>query len=267
MRPIELTLEEMSKLVSEIKGDGQELLLLHGWGMNSGIWQGITSVLSQTYRVRTLDLPGYGENHSRCPSPYTLATLTSDVANSIEEPVVVVGWSLGGLVAQSLALHYPQKVAALVCVTSSPKFQAEEEWPGIQPDLLQAFAGQLRTDTAKTIDRFLAIQAMGAEHPKEQILRVRDLLNARPAPTQEALAGGLSILQQADLRQQLKHIACPNLWVFGRLDKLVPVSTLEQVERLLPSSRSALFPKASHAPFISHREGFLQMLHDFVKNL
>ncbi|MDF2179244.1 pimeloyl-ACP methyl ester esterase BioH [Aliiglaciecola sp. CAU 1673] len=256
-----------TELISEYIGTGPDILFLHGWGMNSGIWKDIAEALSHSYRVTTLDLPGFGQNYRHFPEPYDLESVTELVASSMHKPAAVIGWSLGGLVAQSLALNFPEKVAALVCVTSSPKFQSEQDWPGIKADVLKAFAGQLRGDTAKTIDRFLAIQAMGAERPKEQIMAIRALINARPAPAAEALAGGLAILEQADLREQLEKIQCPNLWIYGRLDSLVPVASLELVERLLPTSRSALFPNASHAPFLSHGQAFTNMLSGFLSEV
>nr|WP_277603506.1 pimeloyl-ACP methyl ester esterase BioH [Bowmanella dokdonensis] len=232
-------------------------MLLHGWGLNSAVWHELADGLKDRYRVSLLDLPGFGLNRDILPEQYDLPSLTRLVAGQIERPTLILGWSLGGLIAQQLALSYPQMVRGLVCVTSSPRFVAAQDWPGIKPEVLRAFASQLHSDIAKTIERFLAIQALGSARAKADILALRGLISQRPLPASRALAEGLNILELTDLRQQIRHIACPTLRIYGGKDSLVPAAALEQIEALQPASSSMLFPSASHAPFISHSGEFV----------
>lgn len=248
-------------------GCGPDILLLHGWGLNSEVWQPLLDRLQSHFCFHLLDLPGFGVNHQLAPDHYNLATVTELVARHLTRPTVVLGWSLGGLVAQQLALQYPQRVRALVCITSSPRFLADDNWPGIKDDVLRAFAAQLRSDPAATVERFLAIQALGSERARADIQLLKQQISRRPTANPVALKHGLNILREADLRHQLKQIECPTLRIYGRNDSLVPKAALEQIEALQPQATSMLFPKASHAPFISHADEFAEALHHYLARL
>ncbi|AEE25111.1 bioH protein [Glaciecola sp. 4H-3-7+YE-5] len=245
-------------LKTRTAGSGPSLVLLHGWGVNSGVWQPIAAQLEQHFSVTYVDLPGFGENFQALPEPYNLANLAASVANFLPENSVLAGWSLGGLVAQQIALHEPTKVQRLVLIATSPKFQKSHDWPGIEPTILQAFSQQLVKNLSKTIERFLAIQAMGSDSAKADIKKIKSSIEASPQADIAALTAGLTILEQADLRAELASLSMPVHWMLGRLDSLVPAKLNEYVQQHLPPNHSVtVFPHASHAPFISHTEHFM----------
>ncbi|QHJ12462.1 Pimeloyl-[acyl-carrier protein] methyl ester esterase [Paraglaciecola mesophila] len=245
-------------LKTRTAGSGPNLVLLHGWGVNSGVWQPIAAQLEQQFSVTYVDLPGFGENYQALSKPYDLANLAASVASVIPENSLLAGWSLGGLVAQKIALHEPAKVSQLVLIASSPKFQKSDDWPGIEPTILQTFSQQLVKNLSKTIDRFLAIQAMGSDSAKTDIKKIKSSIEASPQADIAALTAGLKILEQVDLRTELASLTMPVHWMLGRLDSLVPAKLNEYVQQKLPSNHSvSVFPHASHAPFISHTEHFL----------
>ncbi|GGD77116.1 pimeloyl-ACP methyl ester esterase BioH [Lacimicrobium alkaliphilum] len=253
-------------LIAEQLGSGPELVFLHGWGLNSAVWKNFVAGLSHEYRITLIDLPGFGVNNQILPDNYNLDAITTMIGEVLPSASVLIGWSLGGLVAQKLAIEYPDRVQRLICVATTPKFKAEINWPGIKPEVLKAFASQLHSDVNATVNRFLAIQAMGSPRAKADILALKSLLDERPAAAAAALSGGLEILRQADIRSQLPAIQCPTLRIYGKKDSLVPVAVTEEVERLQPASVSMLFPGASHAPFISHANEFETAIRDYLTN-
>src|SRR5690606_38311261 len=89
--------------------DKPTLVLLHGWGVNQGVWQSIRQRLPAAVSVLTPDLPGFGVTQ-QFPQPYTLDTVCQVLAEKIPDGSAVCGWSLGGLVALALATRYPKKV-------------------------------------------------------------------------------------------------------------------------------------------------------------
>lgn len=240
------------------------LVLLHGWGLNRAVWQSILPMLPSDQPVLCLDLPGFGDNQ-HAPSPYELAAIAAQVLPNIPEQALLVGWSLGGLVAQQIAKMAPQKVKALALVASSPCFVAKEGWPGIMPAVLTQFANALQHDVAKTIERFLAIQAMGSEHARQDIKRLKDAVMSLPLPQRAALAGGLTILATEDLRADLATLHCPVSACFGRLDALVPVTVVTALTELAPKVHITVFAQASHAPFVSHPAEFIQWLSAWLR--
>ncbi|MEP4890821.1 MAG: pimeloyl-ACP methyl ester esterase BioH [Aliiglaciecola sp.] len=248
-------------LFFETRGQGPNLVLLHGWGLNSGVWEPISHILEQSFRITLLDLPGFGRNADVLPAQYDLDSVCSMVAECIPDKSSFVGWSLGGLVAQQLAINHPDKCENLVLVASSPKFSEAENWPGIKANVLQIFTQQLEKDFSKTLDRFMAIQAIGSESAKQDIKLIKSHIQQYPIPDDRALRAGLSILANADLRSQLGDITCPTFRLYGRLDSLVPAKAIPLIENLQASNLTHVFAHASHAPFISHPEEFVQILY------
>ena len=245
-------------------GQGPDLVLLHGWGMNGAVWHGIAQQLADHYRVHLVDLPGFGNSPLNDGSDYSLPWLAEQVAGVLPERCHLLGWSLGGLVASQLALTHPERVQSLITVASSPCFMARDEWPGIAPKVLAGFNQMLAGDFKQTIERFLAIQAMGSEHARDDIRQLRHWLAERPAPQLAALEAGLGLLADIDLRDELTTLSLPWLRIYGRLDSLVPKAAIPLLDERYPHSRSLVLDKASHAPFISHPAQFIAMVREFI---
>lgn len=243
------------------------LYFLHGWGMHSAVWQPICAALGDAFNIRLIDLPGYGNKQQIPINEYSLESISEQIISEIDQPGVFIGWSLGGLVAQYIALHRPALCQALVGVATSPCFSADEDWPAIEPSVLDNFAKMLQRNPNKTIERFIAIQSLGSERPKQDIKSLLELLAQTPNANLAALNGGLAILKQADLRTQIKQIQCPTLRIYGRLDSLVPAKAIPLITQYQPNSQNQLINKAAHAPFISHQSEFLAALYDFIKKL
>ena len=262
-------------LITKRYGQGMPIVLLHGWGVNSAVWQPMVQHLDKNVEITTIDLPGFGLNLSETVSPYSFAKVVDLIQASITQPSIIVGWSLGGLIATDIALRYPDKVLGLVTVASSPCFLAKDKsindteyafkaWPGIQPDVLKMFHQQLAQNTKKTIDGFLKIQAMGSPNVRQDIKLIRDLVMQYEVPKKKTLDESLALLETVDLRNQLNNINTPALRLYGKLDSLVPKAAIDLISSLMPESDVHVFEKASHAPFISHPEIFNEVLLNWI---
>lgn len=238
-----------------------ECVLLHGWGMNQGVWQLIKPELEFLYsgKVRCLDLPGYGDS-SASLSPYTLHDAAKRVSEQLKPQSVLMGWSLGGLFAIYIAKHWPEKVSKVILVASTPFFEEQLPWAGIKPKVLTQFKEQLLQERSKTIERFLAIQAMGSESARDDIKQLKQLLSQSSPPNNEALSAGLEILQNEDLRELFAQCPVPIRGIFGRLDSLVPYRAIKKMVALNADFEYEVLDKASHAPFISHKSEFLSVV-------
>ena len=243
-------------------GSGKNLVLVHGWGVNSAIWQPVIEELSQSYCVHLVDLPGFGHNPEI--TDYSLAAIADSILEKLPENAVWCGWSLGGLIATYIAHQFPDRVEKLIQVCASLKFVEQGEWLGVKEEVFELFKVGVAKSPVKTLNRFLSIQAMGSESVKGDISTIKNLLVEQPVPSVSALIGGLDLLNEVDLRDEFSQLTMPTLSLFGALDTLVPVANIEAVARLYASNQQVIFEHSSHAPFISESERFKTILIDFI---
>ncbi len=250
------------------QGQGADLVLIHGWGMNGAVWQQTVEQLSQYFRVHVVDLPGFG--HSTARHTDSLQEMAEAVLEHAPQQAIWLGWSLGGLVASHIAIYHPQRVTRLITVASSPRFAAETKtaaekpWRGIQPLVLSNFTEQLLDDFRLTIERFMALQAMGSPSARQDVKTIKQAVLSRPEPNPASLLAGLNMLADVDLRPELSTITAPVLRLYGRLDGLVPVKVASDVQAIMPSSAMHIFQASSHAPFITELDEFCQKIVEFA---
>jgi pimeloyl-[acyl-carrier protein] methyl ester esterase len=247
------------------------MVLLHGWGMSSAVWAGLPAALSQVLRdhgpAAAIDLPGHGGR----PFPPGAADLGgwAQACVALAPPRAVwLGWSLGGLAALAAALHAPERVAGLILMTATPRFVRAPDWlAAMAGETLEQFHAGLLADPAGTLDRFLALQVRGSPAARETLRTLRRELAARPAPDPRALALGLDLLRDGDLRHRLAELSCPSLWLFGSHDTLVPATVAPAVSVLLPQAQVEVIRGAAHAPFLSHPQETAALMDGFLSGL
>jgi pimeloyl-[acyl-carrier protein] methyl ester esterase len=243
----------LSTLKIEHTGQGQPLVAIHGWGMNSDVWQPVKTMLEQHFKVYWVDLPGHGR-HRDIPM-LELADIATELVEQLPDDAIIMGWSLGGLLAQQIAITYPRKVAQLILIASTPCFVQRHDWQTAMPvDVFDKFAENLQTDWQGTISRFLALQFMGVKGIQPKVKALRATMLQCP-PSFQALEQGLDLLKETDLR---KHENMFNNvhWIMGALDRLIPIALAET----LSSESVSIINGAGHAPFISHADEFVDTL-------
>ncbi|MBS0057569.1 pimeloyl-ACP methyl ester esterase BioH [Yersinia sp. Marseille-Q3913] len=254
----------MKQLYWNICGEGdRDLVLLHGWGLNAGVWHCIIDRLSPHFRLHLVDLPGYGR--SKDFGAMSLAEMAAIVVQQAPQQALWLGWSMGGLVASQIALSHPERVDGLITVSSSPCFTADDEWPGIRPEVLAGFEQQLSADFQRTVERFLALQTLGTESARQDARLLKAVVLQHQMPEVEVLTGGLEILRTTDLREALAAYDRPFLRIYGYLDGLVPRKVASLLDNAWPHTQSVVMKGAAHAPFVSHPDDFSNLILDFVQ--
>jgi pimeloyl-[acyl-carrier protein] methyl ester esterase len=268
-------MREMSGLHMEIAGQGEPLVMLHGWGMHGGMWQALAQQLAQEFLVHSVDLPGHGFSVGRDSSRHgagvgmnsdlRLDSIVEQLSAQFLEPINLCGWSLGGIIAQRWAMREPEKIQQLVLVASTPCFANRPDWEcGMPQDTLALFASELENNFAATLRRFLALQVRGSEHERELLSQLRVQLFSRGEPDVDALHGGLAILRDVDLRAALPKIKQPTLLIAGERDKLTPPEASHYMAQQLPDARVVEIKGAAHAPFLSHPEVVIEHMKSFL---
>lgn len=244
-------------------GNGPDLVLLHGWGLHSGVWAEVLPALAVRHRVHAIDLPGHGFSADEPVFPFEAAA--AQVAALVPPGAIVCGWSLGGLFAQRIAMLDPGKARALVLVSTTPCFVERDDWShAMKAATLATFAAGLRRDRDETLTSFVRLNALHGVRGREAIRAFTGRLGERGTPGVEALAATLRWLRDTDLRADTPSLAMPALVIHGARDALAPIEAGRWLSATLPHARPVELPDAAHLPFFTHREKFAEALESFV---
>ena len=264
--------------------NGEPLVLIHGWGMNSGTWESVRPELEAEYFIHWIDLPGYGENIKITAND--MEDIVDLIFTNIPDGSHLLGWSLGGLVAQAIAKksHKEQsdKLKSLTLVASSPKFSQSDDWiHAISHETLNIFSKNLQEDVESTLKRFVALQFMGIKGTKDLqkalidgILsnskyktsnnRGGDNIKTLKASYFQALNLGLSILKDADYRKTSHTF--PQQWILADRDRLIPPEMINDLKLLRPNDQITFLDNTGHAPFMTHPKEFLAVVIPFIES-
>jgi pimeloyl-[acyl-carrier protein] methyl ester esterase len=244
------------------EGRGAPLVLVHGWGLHGGVWDGVVAGLHDRFELIVPDLPGFGRSRG-VPFPGDVFELASLVAAAVPSRATWVGWSLGGLVAMAAALGRPTRVERLVLVSATPRFVRDAGWRcAMDRAVMEAFHRDLSADYRGTLQRFLSLQMGDGE--RGLLRSLRGELFRFGEPDGAALVSGLEVLLHTDLRERLAAIRVPTLLIQGARDTLAPVGAAEFLAAGLPDARLERIAGAGHAPFLSDPESFLRLVSDFA---
>ena len=240
----------MTKVNIIIHGTGHPLVLFHGWGFDAQIWTSLLPMLTKQYRVFLVDLPGFGSTPFMDWDAFKTSLLAQMPAR-----FALAGWSMGGLFATRLAIDEPLRVTHLVNIASSPHFIRKEDWSGVDAKIFEAFYNDLTINPLKTLQQFVTLQLQGQT----------SMLMLSETTSEVGLCGGLDVLLNWDLRQELLKLNGPVLYMFGRLDTIMPRKTMATMQRIYPHFNYMLFAKSAHAPFLSHPDEFIRALKGFLQ--
>jgi pimeloyl-ACP methyl ester carboxylesterase len=240
----------MTDLYWESTGEGEPVLLVMGLGMNATGWHRTIPVLAGRFRVIAFDNRGVGRS-PRTPGPYTAAQLADDAVTVLdaagEETAHVYGISLGGMIAQEIALRHPDRVRALVLGATTPGgAKAVQASPAVQA--FTRLRAQMTAETAVwasvPINYGPATRRHGAQRIAEDIeQRLRFPIEPEPYSAQLAAAVG------HDAHDRLHEIDKPTLVVHGDADVLVPPGNAPLIAGAIPGAELRTYEGAAHLYF------------------
>jgi len=260
----------VSALHCEVKGGGRrDLVLLHGWGMNLRVWDGLVRALGADYRLIAIDLPGHGRSDwdARSSTRAAQAWRVHETLAPLTRRYTLLGWSLGGQFALDLAAALPAGIERLVLIATTPKFLESADWRcGTRPSMLWKLVTRLHSDCERTMGEFLALQVRGCapQTAARALARMQRAIAVHGAARPQALMHGLARLGDGDLRPALAQVHIPALVIAGALDRITHAAASARLAAALPMGEYVEFERAAHVPFLTHSERFLKVLTGFL---
>lgn len=233
--------------------DTLPLVLLHGWGFDSRIWEPVLPLLRESGDVIALDLPGFGA-----------AALNDDLLKRLPPRSILLGWSLGGMIATKIAIEHPERVAGLITVGSNLKWVADGDWPGASADNFAAFFENLAQNFESTKQHFCGVIARGDAKEKQLVKQLKERLSKAP---QENFLAGLRLLDSIDNRAGFARLTMPGLHLFGEKDVMVPLAVEQRMRDLNRKQQTRIIRDCAHAPFLTAPEAFVAAVTTFIKTL
>ncbi len=252
------------------------LTLIHGWGSQNSIWiDWATNYLAPNFTLHLIELPGFGKSPEFSKKTLSASSLSvseawlTALAESLPQKTHLLGWSLGGILSQRLALDYPEKVQSLICMASTPRFTQLDGWShAVSPSLLANFIKASSMEYTNVLKQFWRLQLQGSKNARPLMKKLMVHMTSRKLPKVSGMSQGLSLLRDLDNREIIHTLAQPTLWLLGEFDPLIPQALVKDLANLQPQAQVTIIKDASHIPFFSHpEETATEILNFLPKNL
>jgi 3-oxoadipate enol-lactonase len=250
------------RIAWERRGAGPPLVLVHGLGYARWGWEPVSDLLAERFEVVLLDNRGIGESDAP-PGPYTVRELAGDVVLVLDEAEIerghVLGTSLGGMVAQELALSAPDRVDRLVLACTTPGGPNAAPMPAPTVQLMLA-APALEPEVA--LRRFVenALAPGSSDGLVERILEHR----RRTAQPRDAWLAQAAAGATFDAWDRLPLLRAPTLLVHGTEDAVVDPANLDLLADRIPHARVERFAGCGHLLFWEQPERFVEIVGEFL---
>jgi malonyl-CoA O-methyltransferase len=249
------------RCVAESLPKSLPLVLLHGWGFDHHIWDDLLPLLQQHGEVIALEVPGFGAGDA---PQADIHSVTGQLLARLPPRCVLIGWSLGGMLATHIAIHHPQRVVGLITVGSNLKWVGAGDWPGASPDNFATFFENLAQDFAGTKPYFCGMVARGDSNEKAMAKKLRDKLSS---VSQENFLAGLRLLDSIDNRAGYASLKMPGLHIFGEKEVMVPLAVGRLLRRLNARQCTQVMPGCAHQPFLSQPGNFALLVSQFIQGI
>ncbi len=242
-------------------GDGPPLVLLHGVGTSREVWRRATPHLADTRTILAADLPGFGDS----PPPtsgYDLAevaaTLAAGLEDALGEPFDLLGHSLGGAVAISLAARYPAQVRGLVLSAPAgfaPRSATVSRAAGALAEPALALRRLVGVPTAGSgLARRLLLATTVADGGSLDAEAARELY--RGSLNAHVLGPAVASVAAADLSEDLRRVEGPFALIWGERDPVISIRTIERIAAIREPTAITRIPDVGHVPQVERPQAF-----------
>jgi len=249
----------------ESTGQGQVLILIHGACDNLTMWRDHMSVYARRYRVVAYDIRGHGESDAgefgHLPPPFVEDLDQLMRATGIER-ALLLGYSLGGLIAAQFAAAYPERVGALVCASSAAGFGSIPTPASLRSEL----AGLLRAGDMRAAADMLTARCFSAGFRQKHPGKYASYLRVKMKNNPERLAVMFPSPPLPPAPEILDRLRCPVLFIAGEKDATASPEIVRKAQARVPGSRLIVLP-TGHASMFELPDQFDAAVLDFLASV
>lgn len=237
------------------------IVLLHGWGCDSESWQPLMPMLKKLSAVIAIDLPGFGA--SEVVEVLSLEIILASLAKQLPHKAVLIGWSLGGMLAVQLAARYPEKITRVLTLAANAKFVASHDYSAAMSETINCqFNNSFAKNSMVALKLFSGLLAQGDVNERGLLKKMRAL--EKPERINHNWLQLLTLLSAIDNRSALISLSQPGLHLYAVGDALVPVSAAAEICDLNSSQSIRIIPDAAHAMHWSQPELIIKTIREFL---
>lgn len=245
-----------------VEGAGSPVVLVHGVGGSLNNWNKVAETLRDSHKVIRLDLRGHGQS-SKERKAYSLGTFVSDIIGLTEalgiERFHLVGHSLGGMIAQYAAIHYPDKIQS-ACIISSAAGRTQEEAAAVQARIDILRNGNPGEHFRKSVARWYSPEFIAANEP---LLADLERQNRENDPW--CYSEAYSVLAYAELGPELNKIKVPTLVATGEFDLGSSPRMAQYMHDQISGSELHIFEGLRHSLLVEAPDRVLDLVTRFLK--
>ncbi|NHI91414.1 MAG: alpha/beta hydrolase [Candidatus Lokiarchaeota archaeon] len=237
----------------DVIGEGEPLLLIMGWGGNSLMWDPIMSPLVEKFKVITFDNRGVGRS-SKLKEPYTMELFVDDTKAVLDEVKIskthVFGVSMGGMIAQNLALTYPKMVNKLILGCTSPKLGVNIKHALDQetsPFFVRSFSP---SDIKQLLSMIFSPNYVEKLMKDKEEFKKFFTFYAKYPPSWTSMKHQAAAIAEHDTLNRLNQIDHKTLIIAGKLDSLIPFRHSKKLKDSIPNSKLILYEDTGHGFWI-----------------
>ena len=186
------------------------------------------------------------------------------VLNSAGRTEVLLGWSMGGMVAIECALRNPTKVSGLILLSTAARFLADRDYDGVPRREHRAFTAAMKKSPKQTLRQFFTRTALPQEPDPKRLQQVSDEANTLDL---EELHAGLNYLGSTDLREEVKTLSLPVLVIHGEEDAVIPHGSGLWLAQHIPGVQWQSVPGGGHDLPGSHPKELAASVRNFLDGI
>lgn len=255
-------------LYYELIGQGHPLVMIRGVGSNVDHWYDQVPALSQQFQLLLFDNRGIARS-SDPGGPFSTRDMAADTAALMDAVGIkkahVLGYSMGGMIAQEMALNYPKKVAGLILVATDCGISRRIK---AKPEATRLFSEMIRLGTNEA--KLAAAGCLFAKHTfdrKPEVIERYTEISQRFPPSQKMLAKQWAAVTQHDACSRLDHISSPTLAITGTEDVLIPPPNAALLAERIPDAQMISIDGGGHLFLIEHPRQFNDAVIAFLEGL